>query len=101
MVNGIMRLNGLHIRIQTLTDLPGECEKYYTIDWYVDAVTETLEHSNLQVTFRRFWGSALDHALIASGVAFKTQEAAERNKYAVYKALTGKEWEEREDARHE
>ena len=76
----------------TLTDLPGECEKYYTIDWYVDAVTETLEHSNLQVIFRRFWGSALDHALIASGVAFKTQEAAERNKYAVYKALTGKEW---------
>ena len=76
----------------TLTDLPGECEKYYTIDWYVDAVTETLEHSNLQVIFRRFWGSALDHALIASGVAFKTQEAAERNKYAVYKALTGREW---------
>ena len=76
----------------TLTDLPGECEKYYTIDWYVDAVTETLEHSNLQVIFRRFWGSALDHALIASGVAFKTQEAAERNKYAVYKALTGKDW---------
>ncbi len=76
----------------TLADLPGELEKYYTIDWYVDAVTETLEHSNLQVTFRRFWGSALDHAPIASGVAFKTQEAAERNKYAVYKALTGKEW---------
>ena len=54
----------------TLTDLPEVGEWYYAVEWF----TYTYP------------------ALIAAGMAFKTHEAAERNKYAVYKALTGKEW---------
>lgn len=36
---------------------------------------------------------AIDYRIIASVTAFKTTEAAEREKYNVYKGLTGKEWE--------
>ncbi len=87
---GIMNMEDRY----TLTDLPEMGEWYYLIFWPSD-------FSTLDCMDFRFTASGGDYALIAAGMAFKTQEAAERNKYAVYKALTGKEWEEREDARHE
>ena len=75
----------------TLTDLPEVEELYWYIRW-----TELA----LYIDYANFYCDSVDYSRIAAGMAFKTQEAAERNKYAVYKALTGKEWK-REDARHE
>lgn len=67
----------------TLTDLPEMGELYCYIRW-----TEL----TLYVDDANFYCDVVDYACIAAGIAFKTHEAAERNKYAVYKALTGREW---------
>lgn len=47
----------------------------------------------LRVVSRVFRAEAIDYRIIASGTAFKTAEAAEREKYNVYNGLRGKEWE--------
>ena len=98
---GIMNMEDRY----TLTDLPEIFTAYYVVDWHSlifakglkDFDGEGYELTTCGVIFAE---NAGDYSRIAAGMAFKTQEAAERNKYAVYKALTGKEWK-REDARHE
>ena len=72
----------------TLTDLPQIGESYHEVDWFVPKNKTTFIRSFSHI----FKGDGRDYKIIAAGAAFKTHEAAERNKYAVYKALTGREW---------
>ena len=72
----------------TLTDLPKIGESYHEVDWFVPKDKTPFIRSFSHI----FKGDGKDYKIIAAGAAFKTQEAAERNKYAVYKELTGKEW---------
>lgn len=70
----------------TLTDLPKIGESYHEVDWFVPTV------GSLFIRSLSFRGTGRDYKIIAAGAAFKTKKAAEKNKYAVFKALTGKEW---------
>ena len=76
----------------TLTDLPEVGEWYYAVEWFTYTYPEGFENREVITRRATFDGSAYGYAFIASGMAFKTKKAAENNKYAVYKALTGKEW---------
>ena len=78
----------------TLTDLPEIFTAYYVVDWHSlifakglkDFDGEGYELTTCGVIFAE---NAGDYSRIAAGMALKPQEAAERNKYAVYKALAG------------
>lgn len=80
----------------TLEDLPVMGEAYYEIGWNIDFISGTFEQSDLSVETRWFGADSRDYLTIAAGVAFKTAEAAEKNKYAVYERLTGVKWDNRE-----
>ena len=68
----------------TLASLPLRGFTYYYVTW---------TKREIRVISRVFRAEATDYRIIASGAAFKTAEAAEREKYNVYTALTGKEGE--------
>lgn len=56
---------------------------YWTVEWF---------RGTLSTTYYTHEGDTLDYLLIKQGLAFRTQGEAEKNKYKVYKELTGKEW---------
>ena len=71
----------------TLASLPLRGQRYFYVTW------DKNKHE-LGIIKRTFIDSVTDYRIIASGTAFKTAEVAEREKYNVYTALTGKEWTE-------
>ncbi|MCI5892923.1 MAG: hypothetical protein MRZ66_05935 [Clostridiales bacterium] len=69
----------------TLASLPLRGQRYFYVTWD--------KKRGVIVISRVFSADAFDYRAVKSEVAFKTAEAAEREKYNVYTALTGKEWE--------
>lgn len=68
----------------TLAKLPLRGSTYYYVTW---------TKREIRVISRVFTADAFDYRVIASGAAFVDCKTAEREKYNVYKALTGKEWD--------
>lgn len=75
----------------TLKDLPKIGDAYYFVAWDTDLNGNII--SDLYIREETFIADSIDFPCIGLGTAFKTYEAAEREKYNVYKGLTGKEWE--------
>lgn len=76
----------------TLMDMPVIGDEYYFVAWDTDRSSGNII-SDLYIKEETFIADSFDFPHIVSGTAFKTREAAEREKYNVYKKLTGKEWE--------
>ena len=76
----------------TLLDLPKVLDVYYVTQWHTSIEDGEPRHTLIHVERHEFIGDTADYAFIATGMAFKTKEAAERNKYVVYKELVGKKW---------
>lgn len=76
----------------TLLDLPDVFDAYYTVQWHTSIEDDEPRHTLIHVERHEFIGDTADYAFIAAGMAFKTKEAAERNKYVAYKELIGKEY---------
>lgn len=77
--------------IYTLTDMPVIGDTYYFVAWDTDFSGNII--SDLYIREETFIADSINFPCIGSGMAFKTYEAAEQEKYNVYKKLTGKEWE--------
>lgn len=75
----------------TLMDMPVIGDTYYSVAWDTDYSGDII--SDLDVVEETFTADSFDVKHIDSGMAFKTAEAAEREKYNVYKRLTRKDWE--------
>ena len=82
----------MYKEMYTLKDLPEIGEKYYFIFWETDYNGSVV--SDIGVRRETFIADSFDFSYIRADMAFKTAEAAEREKYNVYTALTGKEWTE-------
>ena len=67
----------------TLAKLPLRGQPYYYVTW---------DSKELKVIHRTFTAGAFDYRAVASGTAFVDEKTAEREKYNVYKALTGDKW---------
>lgn len=78
----------------SLTDMPQISDVYYIVDWDLTSVVNDPRKKDDGPISRMviFRSNPADYAAISAGMAFKTKEAADRNKYTVFKEIIGEEW---------
>ena len=88
--NALMNLLVGKYTIKKLPFVPKSREEYWYVRWgWVD-----YKPAEPGATSDIWEDHSIDYCMLKTGNCFRTKEEAEKAKYAVYKSLMGKEWDE-------